>query len=309
MAQLIPEGGKSNKTLLVDPREVDVVEGFNPRTEFGDLDELAASIAENGVLNPISVQVIEGRAKLVDGERRLRATLLAISKGAAIAFIPAIAVDTKLNDVDKLSQALIRNTGKPLTEVEEAKAFQRLRSWGLEVADIAKKLGVAVSTVRNRLKLLTAAPEVLAAVQSGEVSVNNALRIAQAGGNSVEGQRQALAQVREARASGEDLASVRARLERTAAENGTSGRASRTVDAAPAAPEARAPVVSWQVTARHRRSEEMASHVITLRSYLVRARSNEEARGIIERGLEGFVVTHVERVEFGAEGWFELTVN
>ena len=74
---------KNTDLFLIDPRNIVVVDGFNVRRDF-DLDELKEQIKAKGVLNPLTVIAFkddEGneKYKLVDGERRYRATMLAIS--------------------------------------------------------------------------------------------------------------------------------------------------------------------------------------------------------------------------------------
>ena len=78
----------------IDPRNVVVMDGFNVRRDF-DLDELKEQIKAKGVLNPISVIKFKDeqgneKYKLVDGERRLRATLAAIAEGTNIPRIKAL---------------------------------------------------------------------------------------------------------------------------------------------------------------------------------------------------------------------------
>lgn len=85
---------KRKDIFLVNPRNIVVVDGFNVRRDF-DLDELKEQIKGKGVLNPITVIAYKDengveRYKLVDGERRYRATMLAISEGADIPYVPAL---------------------------------------------------------------------------------------------------------------------------------------------------------------------------------------------------------------------------
>lgn len=78
---------KRTDLFLIDPRNIVVMEGFNVRRDF-DLEELKEQIKANGVLNPVTVIPYKEdgveKYKLVDGERRYRATMLAISEGANI---------------------------------------------------------------------------------------------------------------------------------------------------------------------------------------------------------------------------------
>lgn len=164
----------------VDPTKIKVVDGWNPRSLFDavKLDELKESIKENGVLVPIRVKLNnEGEMTLIDGERRLRATLLAISEGAQIVSIPAIIERKTLNEIDATIIALTANTGEPLTMMEEAVAIKKLQNYGLKPEDIAKKLGKSLPTVYNRLSLLDASPELIEEMEKGEVSFTDVKKI------------------------------------------------------------------------------------------------------------------------------------
>jgi ParB/RepB/Spo0J family partition protein len=180
--------------FFVDPRKIIVVDGWNPRTDFSGEDELMASIIENGVEVPLKVRkVVDGenlKMELVDGERRLRATLRAIADGHAIESVPVQVEKKGTNEIESLVTALIRNDGKPHSPSEEADAYKRLEKWGLTQADIAKKVGKSVSHIRNRLELAGASPEVKAAVAKKEIPIGEAQQIAK--NPSIESQSEAL---------------------------------------------------------------------------------------------------------------------
>lgn len=131
--------------LMVDPRNVIVEEGFNSRRDFA-LDELIPSIVEHGVMSPITVVVTkddagEEKYRLVDGERRLRATLAAIEQGAEIARIPAMKLTNVIDKSELVIQQLVRNEGKRFTDYENAIAFNTLHEkFGFTVTEIAQKV-------------------------------------------------------------------------------------------------------------------------------------------------------------------------
>lgn len=143
-----------------------------PRTCFDDasLDELAASIAHRGVIQPIIVRPRgEGRYQLVAGERRWRA-----AQRAQLHEIPAIIRD--LGDRDVMALALIENLQREdLNPVEEARAFQRLvDEEELTQAEIAKLVDKSRSHVANFLRLLTLPDPVIAMIEGGELSMGHA---------------------------------------------------------------------------------------------------------------------------------------
>lgn len=132
-----------------------------PRRNFseGALADLAASIASQGVLQPILVRPLPGldddRYQIVAGERRWRA-----SKLAGLSEIPVIVKE--FTDLEVLAVALIENLQREdLNPIEEALAFQTLKAdYGLSQEELAQKLGKSRSAVANSLRLL-ALPESL----------------------------------------------------------------------------------------------------------------------------------------------------
>ena len=123
-----------------------------PRKTFtwDDLDGLAQSIYQNGLLQPITVRQLEnGKYELVAGERRLRA-----AKMAGLAEIPSIVV--RISDEKSAVFAIIENLQrKDLHFFEEAQAIDVLvKKYGMTGKQIAKKLGKSPATVSNKLRLL-----------------------------------------------------------------------------------------------------------------------------------------------------------
>ena len=128
-----------------------------PRQNFAeeDLRELADSIRENGVLQPITVRRgADGGYELISGERRLRA-----SKMAGRAEIPAILVDSSSRQ--SAIYAILENIQRRDLDIfEEAKALQMLiHEWGVTQEEAARKLGRAQSTIANKLRLLSLGEE------------------------------------------------------------------------------------------------------------------------------------------------------
>lgn len=162
----------------VDPRTILVVEGWNPRrAENFSLDDLLPSIKENGVLIPLRIKRNrDGALELRDGERRYRAVMQLIDEGVPILTVPCI-LEKSANDADLLLNAMIANTGKPFTALEEAEGFRRFLAWGWSVDQLAQRIGKSAGTVRNSLALLDAAPEVVSALQNGTVSRSEAVQV------------------------------------------------------------------------------------------------------------------------------------
>ena len=181
----------------VDPRTIKIDKNWNPRTDYGDMDELMASIIANGVVVPITVRKVKDDLFLVDGERRLRATLAAIGNGNEIKSIPARIARNGISDTEAMFFAIASNDGKPLLPSEEAAAYQRLRNWGMSVAEIAKRIGRTDVHIYNRLKLVDAAPEVKVAVDTKQIGVTEARNIVTESAGDIEKQKAKLAKTKE----------------------------------------------------------------------------------------------------------------
>ncbi len=122
-----------------------------PRVEFnpGELDSLAESIKENGILQPINVRRCGVNYEIVSGERRLRA-----AKMCGLEEVPCIVIEA--DDEKSAVLALIENIQRrDLSFFEEAMAIERLISYyGLTQEEAAARLGKAQSTIANKLRLL-----------------------------------------------------------------------------------------------------------------------------------------------------------
>ena len=130
-----------------------------PRRRFSreGLEELAASIREHGVLQPLSVRRTPQGYELISGERRLRAARM-----AGLTEAPCIVVNVDSQGSSLL--ALVENLQRrDLDFVEEAAALDRLiRTYGLSQEEAARRIGKSQSAVANKLRLLKLDPEALA---------------------------------------------------------------------------------------------------------------------------------------------------
>lgn len=143
-----------------------------PRTRFDDesLDQLAASIAQRGVIQPVIVTSKGGgRYQLVAGERRWRA-----AQRARLHAIPAIVRDLEKREI--LALALIENLQREdLNPLEEARAYQKLsQEEGMTQAEIAELVDKSRSHVANFQRLLVLPEEVLDMLADGRLSMGHA---------------------------------------------------------------------------------------------------------------------------------------
>ena len=160
------EGVSKIKISLVDPKR------DQPRKYFDKeaLEELSASIAENGLLQPILVREYgDGRYQIIAGERRFRA-----SKLAGLNEIPAIVLEK--NDKDAAQIALIENIQREdLNPLEEALAYKSLaEEYNMTQEELSTKVGKSRSAIANSVRLLDLPEEILTLVAVGELSAGHA---------------------------------------------------------------------------------------------------------------------------------------
>lgn len=184
----------------VDPKEIVVVDGYNPRKTFDQekLDALMQSIISVGVQEPL--RVYRGKNKvmeLVNGERRLRATLNAIDQGHPIESVPIRLVDRNANEATILAEGMIGNTGEPLLPVEEAHGFQRLINYGWDVKKIANTIGRSVPYVYKRLELCGAGPELEKAINDKKITLTEAHKIIHESDGKIDVQEKQIQEVKE----------------------------------------------------------------------------------------------------------------
>src|SRR5882757_2418185 len=132
----------SSDVFKIDPRKLFLKPNWNTRDESPELeahiDMLAQSIAEIGVKEPISVRLEDGKLWVINGHCRTLATLRAIEHyKAEIKTVPVIAEDRYANEADLVLQQIVRNSGKPLTTMEQAKVFKKLLDMGWQQAEIS----------------------------------------------------------------------------------------------------------------------------------------------------------------------------
>lgn len=144
---------------------------FQPREIFDEqaLNELALSIKEHGVIQPIIVRKIGDKYEIIAGERRFRASQLAGKQT-----IPALVRD--IDDKEAAKIALLENLQRSnLTPIEEAKTYQTiLKLDNITQEELAQNLGKSQSTIANKLRLLTLDEEVQTALLNSQISERHA---------------------------------------------------------------------------------------------------------------------------------------
>lgn len=165
---LIPVTADEEKEeiLEIDPNEIEP-NPYQPRQRFDDekIRELAASMREHGVIQPLIVRRESAGYQLVAGERRLRAAM-----EAGLDRIPVVI--RAMSDREAMEISLVENLQREdLGVLEEAEAYQRLsEEFGLTQEEVSKRVGKSRSDVANTLRLLRLEPEVKELINQGKMT-------------------------------------------------------------------------------------------------------------------------------------------
>jgi len=175
LSALIPDAPEPSRQGAIEV-DIDLIapNEKQPRVQMDDakLDELASSIKENGVIQPILVQRIGDLYRIIAGERRWRA-----AQRAGLLKVPVVVRDVPIDGERELLQlALIENIQREnLNPVDEATAYQRLADdFGLTHEQIAAAVGKDRSSVANYVRLLKLSDEVRAALAGGALTMGHA---------------------------------------------------------------------------------------------------------------------------------------
>lgn len=175
LSALIPDAPEPARQGVVEV-DIDLLapNEKQPRVQIDDakLQELARSIKENGVIQPILVQKIGDLYRIIAGERRWRA-----AQYAGLLKVPIVVREMPVDDERQLLQlALVENIQREdLNAIDEAAAYQRLADeFGLSHDQIAAAVGKDRSSVANYVRLLKLAEEVRAEVAAGRLTMGHA---------------------------------------------------------------------------------------------------------------------------------------
>jgi ParB family chromosome partitioning protein len=180
---LIPIDEEAKGYILADIDQIKP-NSYQPRKEFDEdgIDELASSIKEKGIIQPLVGRKIGDSYEIIAGERRWRA-----AQKAGLKRIPIILKDASESEV--LELALIENLQREdLNPLEEAIAYEQLiGDFGLTHDEISKRIGKDRSTITNQIRLLKLPERVKQAIKNREISAGHARAIL-----SIESQSKAL---------------------------------------------------------------------------------------------------------------------
>lgn len=144
---------------------------FQPRKNFDEdsLNELADSIRQHGIIQPLVLRKLNDKFEIIAGERRFKAATIIGLKS-----VPAIVME--IDDVSSAEIALVENIQrKDLTAIEEAKSYEKILEIGqMNQDELAKRVGRTQSTVSNKLRLLNLSDESQQALLDGKISERHA---------------------------------------------------------------------------------------------------------------------------------------
>ncbi|MEI7743682.1 MAG: ParB/RepB/Spo0J family partition protein [Chloroflexota bacterium] len=189
LSSLIPQRAAPETSIVDLPLARIAPNPYQPRHHIDDavLAELAASIREHGVLQPVLVTETIAGYQLIAGERRVRASRL-----AGLDRIPALV--RQMATQAQLEVALVENLQRAdLDPIDEALAYRQLiDEFGLTQEKVAERVGKARATVANTLRLLDLHPDVQAAIGAGRITEGHGRAL---GGLPVDGQPHVLSTV------------------------------------------------------------------------------------------------------------------
>lgn len=169
----------------IAPDKIHVRDGWNGR-DFSDpankehVEQLARSIAEVGVKEPLKVTWEDGKAYLTNGECRLRAVRIAMKKGAEIKTVPVITEDRYSSEADHLLTQIVSNSGKGFTPTEMASVLTRLIAFGWTETELVAKTGYTKQRIRDFLELNAAPSQVKDMIKAGSVKATTAQKVIRA---------------------------------------------------------------------------------------------------------------------------------
>ena len=144
---------------------------YQPRIEFNDeaLMDLAQSIRENGLIQPITVREVDGSYQIIAGERRFRALKL---NGAVE--VPVLVMDA--DDIQMAEMALVENIQREnLSAIEEAKSYLDIMKYtGMNQSQLALRVGKSQSSIANKIRLLNLDEDIQNAVSSKQITERHA---------------------------------------------------------------------------------------------------------------------------------------
>lgn len=174
---IIRENSKRGEEVVkIQISKVKVREGFNVRTDYGDIESLAKSILENGQVVPARVDAMaDGTFLLTDGHRRFKALQYIVEQGNDEPLLKAIINASRTTEEERILQMFVTQDNKPLTQLEVCELIKRLINLGHDQTSVAKKIGKSIAYVSTMLSVANERQEIKQLVSEGKLSVNTVL--------------------------------------------------------------------------------------------------------------------------------------
>lgn len=163
--------------LYLDPRKIQVKDGFNVRRDYGDMHELRESIRANGVRTPLRIFQEGGVIYVESGHRRLKAVHDLIEKGVEIKTVPCIPEEKGVTETQRILGMILDNDGLKLKPLEEGYVFERLQNQGFTEKDIAERTGRSQSMVNQLLQLVKVPKSVQNAILNDNIASSHVAEI------------------------------------------------------------------------------------------------------------------------------------
>lgn len=169
---------KFEDVIKIDLDKVVIRDGFNVRTDYGEIQELADSILENGQSEPGKVDALsDGTFALVEGHRRYRALHLIKQQTGDAPLFKATVNGSRTTEEQRIFLMFTTQQNKQLTPTEVSTLFQRLINLGYKTTDIAKKTGKTYQYVDQMLTFGTESPIIKDQVDKGAIAVATVIKL------------------------------------------------------------------------------------------------------------------------------------
>ncbi len=159
-----------DRVILAKTSEI-IASPFQPRRHFDEkkIEEIAASIRENGLMQPLVVRQVDGKFELIAGERRLRAV-------TSLGHTEVKVIVREASDLEAAQLTLIENLQREdLTPLEEAEQYRLLQvRFAMKQEDIARSVGKSRTVVANMVRLLELVPEARQMLETNKITVGHA---------------------------------------------------------------------------------------------------------------------------------------
>ncbi len=171
---------RGEEIVKIELGKIIIREGFNVRTDYGDLSELSASILENGQTQAGRVDVLQnGTFVLVDGHRRFKAMQLLKEQGHDPLF-RAVVNTSKTSEEQRILQMFTSQDNKPLRPHEVSDLIQKLINMGHNQKTVAKKIGKSNSYVTQMMEYASESQSIKNHVEQGNITVSAVVKLKKA---------------------------------------------------------------------------------------------------------------------------------